>query len=391
MEQLRDAAAATGWRGTVCGVSELFDAPTQARLRPALDGVPAYVAGRPAPAIPGLTTFKISSNENPYPPLPSVQAVIADAAMHVNRYPDMANTGLISAIASHVGVPAECVTVGPGSTGVLVQLVEALCDPGDEVVFAWRSFEAYPIIVALAGAQAVTVALTESGEHDLDAMAAAITERTKLVFVCTPNNPTGPVVTDAAMRAFLAAVPAHVVVVIDQAYVEFIRDPDAVDALALQRQYPNVVVTRTFSKAYGLAGLRVGYGIAHPTIAEASTKTSIPFSVNSVAQAAAVHSLEAADELAERVDALVAERERVVAALRAQGWRLPTTQANFLYFPLGPGESEAFDAACTAAGLVVRRYGSEGVRVSIGETEANDRLLAVTAGLGSHVRDGARH
>jgi len=363
-----------------------FEAPSLARLRPALGGVPAYVAGKPAQPIEGLTTYKLSSNENPYPPLPSVSEAITEAAASVNRYPDMNNVALKDAIAAFHGFAPENVAVGPGSTGVLVQLVQALCDPGDEVVFAWRSFEAYPIIVRLAGATPVMVPLTASGDHDLDAMAAAITERTKLVFVCTPNNPTGTIVTDAAARSFLAKVPADVVVVIDEAYVEFVRNPDAVASFALQREYPNIVVTRTFSKAYGLAGLRVGYGLGHPALAEASAKTAIPFSVNLIAQAAAVRSLAAHDELAARVDALVAERERIVSCLAGQGWRLPVTGSNFVYFPLGAGESEAFDTACGDAGLVVRRYGSEGVRVTIGESEANDRLLALTGRLSSRLR-----
>ncbi len=362
-----------------------FEGVCSLRLRPALGGVPAYVAGRPAAPVEGLTTYKVSSNENPYPPLGSVFSVIADAAAGVNRYPDMSNVALKEAIAAFHGFEPSCVTVGPGSTGVLVQLVQALCDPGDEVVFAWRSFEAYPIIVKLAGAVPVMVPLTASGEHDLDAMAAAVTERTKLVILCTPNNPTGPIITDAAARHLLAAVPPHVAVVIDEAYVEFVRDPDAVASFALQAEFPNVVVTRTFSKAYGLAGLRVGYGLCHPTLAEASAKTAIPFSVNLVAQAAAVASLSASAELMERVDAIVAERERVVAGLVAQGWRLPATQANFVYFPLG-AESEAFDLACAEVGLVVRRYGTEGVRVTIGEPEANDRLLALTGRLTSALR-----
>nr|NLI49875.1 histidinol-phosphate transaminase [Propionibacterium sp.] len=363
-----------------------FPAESPVRLRAALDRLPAYVAGKPAPEIPGLTTFKISSNENPYPPLPSVLATLADAAAHVNRYPDMNNVALKAAIADHYGVGPEAVSVGPGSTGVLVQFVQAFCDPGDEVVFAWRSFEAYPIVTLAVGAVPVQVPLTPAGEHDLAAMAAALTDRTRLVLLCTPNNPTGPVISDAAARAFLAQVPPQVPVIIDEAYVEFVRDPDVVDALALQRDYPNVIVLRTFSKAYGLAGARVGYALSHPALAEANAKMAIPFSVNLLAQAAAVHSLGAGAELGARVDALVAERDRVAAALAGQGWRLPVTQANFVYFPLGPSEAVAFDHLCAAHGLVVRRYGGEGVRVTIAETEANDRLLTLTATFHSHLR-----
>ncbi len=367
-------------------MSTAFPAESPVRLRAALGRMPAYVAGKPAPAIPGLATFKVSSNENPYPPLPSVLATIADAAAHVNRYPDMNNVALKRAIADHYGFGPESVSVGPGSTGVLVQFVQAFCDAGDEVVFAWRSFEAYPIVTLAAGAVPVQVPLTPTGEHDLDAMAAAITDRTRLVLLCTPNNPSGPALSAAAARAFLARVPAHVPVIVDEAYVEFVRDPEVVDSFALQRDFGNVIVMRTFSKAYGLAGARVGYALSHPALAEANAKTAIPFSVNLLAQAAAVHSLAAGDELAARVDALVAERERVVAALQGQGWRLPATQANFVYFPFGAGESEAFDHLCAGHGLVVRRYGAEGVRVTVGETEANDRLLTLTATFRSHLR-----
>lgn len=364
----------------------LFDGAFPGRLRPALAKVPAYAAGKPAPVIPGLTTYKVSSNENPYPPLASVIAAMSEAAGRINRYPDMSNTEVLAAIGARYDYPANTVAVGPGSTGVLVQLIGALCDPDDEVVFAWRSFEAYPIVVPLAGAKDVRVPLTPSGEHDLDAMAAAITDRTQMVILCTPNNPTGPIITHEAAQSFMKKVPAHVTVILDEAYVEFVRDEDAVDGFALQRDYPNLVIMRTFSKAYGLAGARIGYCLAHPTLAEAVAKTSIPFSVNLIAQAAAVASLQAEDELTTRVDEIVAERNRVTAALKDQGWQLPSTQSNFVYFPLGEGESEAFDEACLARGLMARRYGTEGVRVTIGEPEANTRLLEITASLNSHLR-----
>lgn len=351
---------------------------TPVHLRRALDGVAAYTPGRPASAPAGVTAYKVSSNENPYPPLPSVLDVVRDAAATVNRYPDMAVSALTARLARHLGVPAERIATGPGSVGVLGQVVAATCEAGDEVVFAWRSFEAYPILVQLSGATAVTVPLTADGRHDLDAMAAAVTERTRLVLVCTPNNPTGPGVGAAELERFLDRVPAHVTVVLDEAYLEFVTAEDAPDCLALHEQRPNVVVLRTFSKAFGLAGLRIGYAVAHPPLAAALRKTAIPFGVNALAQAAAVASLDAVDELGVRVKELVAERERVVAALRAQGWDLPDTQANFVWFPLGARTAE-FAAVCEAAGLTVRPYGTDGVRATIAETQANDRLLAVCA------------
>jgi histidinol-phosphate aminotransferase len=224
----------------------------------------------------------------------------------------------------------------------------------------------------------VPVPLRADGRHDLAAMADAVTERTRLVLVCTPNNPTGPAVHAAELEEFLDRVPSDVLVVVDEAYVEFVRDPRAADGLAAYRSRPNVTVLRTFSKAYGLAGLRVGFAVAHPPVAEALRKTAVPFGVSGVAQRAAIASLAAADELAERVEALVAERARVVAGLAEQGWDLPDAQANFVWFPMGDQTAD-LAAAFDEAGLVVRPYGSDGVRVTIGEVEANDRLLQVAA------------
>ncbi|KRF28173.1 histidinol-phosphate transaminase [Phycicoccus sp. Soil802] len=349
---------------------------TDVRLRAALDQVPAYVPGKPAAAPEGVTAYKVSSNENPYPPLPSVLEVVREAAGTINRYPDMAVTELTQALADSLGVPAEHVATGTGSVGVLGQVIAATCDPGDEVVYAWRSFEAYPIVTALAGASSVQVGLDDHARHRLDAMHAAITDRTKVVIVCTPNNPTGPMVTHKELERFLDAVPSRVLVVIDEAYLEFVTDPEAPRSLELYRDRPNVMVLRTFSKAYGLAGLRIGYAVAHPPVAAALRKTATPFGVNSIAQAAAVASLKAFDELKERVDALVAERTRVVAALRGQGWFIPETQANFVWFGLGERSAD-FAAAAQEAGLTLRQYGTDGVRATIGETAANDVLIRV--------------
>ena len=354
----------------------MTDHDVPVHLRPTLDAIPAYVPGKPAQAQEGRTTYKVSSNENPYPPLPAVQAVVEQAAGFINRYPDMFATGLVQAIADHLGVPAECVATGTGSVGVLGQVVAATCGEGDEVVFAWRSFEAYPIVAQAAGAVPVMVPLRADARHDLDAMADAVTDRTRLVLVCTPNNPTGPVVHADELEAFLDRIPGDVLVVIDEVYVEFVDDPQAPDSLEVHRRRPNVAVLRTFSKAYGLAGLRVGFAVAHPVVAQALRKTAVPFGVSSLAQEAAVASLGASDELAERVEALVAERARVVAALTDQGWQLPSSQANFVWFGLGD-DTPAFAAACDEAGLVVRPYGTDGVRVTIGEVEANDRLVEV--------------
>ena len=278
---------------------------TSPQPRPNVSAIPTYVAGKPPVPRPGLTTYKLSSNENPYPPLPGVVAAATEAAERMNRYPDMGNSELYDALAARLGVPTEHLSVATGSVALIYQLVQAFCDPGDEVVFAWRSFEAYPIAVTAAAAASVKVPVLADGRHDLDAMAAAVTDRTKVVLVCTPNNPTGPAVTQAELDAFIAKIPPHVLVVVDEAYVEFVRMDDPVDGIAVYRERSNVVVTRTFSKAYGLAGFRVGYAVAPEPIATALRAVSLPFGISGVAQAAAVASLEREPELLERVDAIV--------------------------------------------------------------------------------------
>ncbi|MBO0842416.1 MAG: histidinol-phosphate transaminase [Nocardioides sp.] len=344
--------------------------------RPSVAAMPAYVAGRPPVERPGLTTYKLSSNENPYPPLDGVVEAAAEAALRMNRYPDAGSADLYDALAKTYAVPRDELALSTGAVALIFQVVSAYCGPGDEVVFAWRSFEAYPIAVLAAGASAVQVPVTADGRHDLDAMADAITERTKLVFVCTPNNPTGPSVTQAELDAFLARVPSHVLVVVDEAYAEFVRMPDPVDGIATYQGHRNVVVLRTFSKAYGLAGLRVGYALAPEPVAATLRAMALPFGVNAVAQAAAVASLERQDQLMSRVSSLVGERERVVAGVRAAGWDIPDAQGNFVWFALGtPERCAELTAAADEAGLMVRPYAPDGVRVSIGEPEANTRFV----------------
>ena len=336
--------------------------------------IPAYVPGRPPTPRPSLTSYKLSSNENPYPPLPGVLEAAVEAAGRMNRYPDMGNTALYDALAARLGVPVEDLAAATGSVALIYQLLQAFCDPGDEVVHAWRSFEAYPIAVAAAAATGVRVPVLADGRHDLEAMADAVTDRTRVVLVCTPNNPTGPAVTQAELDAFLARVPSRVVVVVDEAYVEFVRMDDPVDGLATYRAHPNVVLTRTFSKAYGLAGFRVGYAVAQAPLAAALRAVSLPFGVSSVAQSAAVASLAAEPELLARVDALAQERARVLDGVRAAGWDLPDAQGNFVWFDLGDRTAD-FAAAADAAGVVVRPFAGEGARVSVGEPEANDRVI----------------
>jgi histidinol-phosphate aminotransferase len=350
------------------------------RLRAVLTGLPRYVPGRAGAQEDGRISYKISSNENPYPPLPSVLEVVARAAQTMNRYPDMASVRLVIAVAEHLGVPAECVVPATGSVGALGHLVQSVCDEGDEVVYAWRSFEAYPIVTQVCGARPVPVSLTPDARHDLPAMAAAVTGRTRMVLVCSPNNPTGPAVHAEELESFLDRVPPDVLVVLDEAYVEFVRDEKTPDGVDLWRHRPNLAVLRTFSKAYGLAGLRVGYAVAHPPLADAVRATALPFGVSTIAQEAAIASLEPAAEaeLLERVQRLVSERERVVTGLRDLGWPTPDAQGNFVWFGLGDRTLD-FAAACAGAGLAVRPFAGDGARCTIGEREANDRLLAVAA------------
>ncbi|TQF04187.1 histidinol-phosphate transaminase [Kitasatospora acidiphila] len=342
------------------------------RLRPSLDGIPSYKPGKPA----GADAFKLSSNENPYEPLPGVLEAAVAAAGAINRYPDMAATELTEELAKRFDVPAEHIALGTGSVSVAQSLVLSTAGPGDEVIFAWRSFEAYPIITQVAGATPVQVPLTADEAHDLDAMLAAITPHTRLIFVCNPNNPTGVAIRRAELERFMDAVPSDILVVVDEAYREFLRDEQVPDGIGLYRDRPNVCVLRTFSKAYGLAGLRVGFAIAHEPVATALRKTAVPFGVSQLAQDAAVASLHAEDALLVRVAALVEERTRVAAALAEQGWELAESQANFVWLRLGDRTMD-FAAAAAAAGVIVRPFPGEGVRVTIGETAANDIFLSV--------------
>lgn len=338
------------------------------RLRPELAGIPAYIPGK---TVPGA--IKIASNETVYGPLPTVRAAIEKATDNINRYPDNGYLELRDHLAKHVDFPPEQVSAGCGSVSLCQQLVQITCSAGDEVVFGWRSFEIYPLQVRLAGAIPVQVPLADH-TYDLDAMAQAITDRTRLVFICNPNNPTSTVVDPTALTRFVEAVPPGVLIAIDEAYVEYIRDGMLPDSFGLVRDHPNVVVLRTFSKAYGLAGLRVGYAVADPDVVTELNKAYVPFSVTSISQAAAVASLDAADELLARTDAVVAERIRVSAALRNAGYILPPSQANFVWLPLAERTAD-FVASAADARIIVRPYGEDGVRVTIGAPHENDAFL----------------
>ncbi|MHA7140255.1 MULTISPECIES: histidinol-phosphate transaminase [unclassified Arthrobacter] len=350
--------------------------------RSVLGRLPRYAAGKPPVVVEGLQSYKLSSNENPLPPLPSVLAAIASQT-HINRYPDPMTTALRTALASFLAVPADDIVAGAGSLGALNQVLATFAgqndyDAADEVIYPWRSFEAYPICVGLAGAAGVQIPLNQDGTHDLEAMLAAITDRTRVILLCTPNNPTGPILKAAEVASFLQRVPAHIVVVIDEAYQEFVRDAEAVDGLAMYREHQNVVVLRTFSKAHGLAGLRVGYSVSQPELTQHLRVSAVPFAVSQIAEQAAVTSLEHFDEVRERVQGIVDERTRVVEGLRELGWTVPNAEGNFVWLALGDNTPE-FAGLAEQRALSVRAFGTEGARVSIGEPEANTRFLDLCA------------
>ena len=358
------------------------------RLRSALDGIPAYKAGQPPTVRPGVTPFKLSSNENHHDPLPSVVEAIAAALPELHRYPDYGSRDLVEALSARFDVPADHLSVGTGSVGLLQQLVQITSGPGDGVLFAWRSFEAYPIMTQIAGATAQAVPLDADDRHDLPAMLDRIDDTTRLVLVCNPNNPTSTAVGREALEAFVDAVPSDVLVVIDEAYREFVDPARIPDGLDFYRERENVAVLRTFSKAYGLAGLRVGFCVAHDAVSEAMRKVQVPFGVSSLAQVAAVASLQHEQELLARVSSIVAERAVMAEGLRALGLHPAESEANFLWLRLGP-QTPSFVAACDEVGLSLRPFGEEGVRITVGEPEANARLLEAATAWAS-TRDPAR-
>lgn len=342
------------------------------RLRPEILAAAPYRQGKPAPA----DSFKLSSNENPFDPLPEVLEAIASGA--VNRYPDAAATALSERLAERFGVSRGGVHVGSGSVSILAQLIQAAAGPGDEVLYSWRSFEAYPGLVTVAGAHSVMVPNLPDHRHDVSAMAAAVTDKTRVAIICTPNNPTGTIVAAAEFHGFMNAVPENLLVLLDEAYVEFVTDASAVNGRDLLGQYPNLVILRTFSKAFGLAGLRVGYAVGPERILDAARATAIPLSVTQAAQSAAIAALDHEDQLMERVAVLTQRRDELVDAVRAQGWPVPLSQANFLWLATGPDTAAANDILLSH-GIVARALLPDGIRVSVGEAESVQRVLEATA------------
>lgn len=347
------------------------------RLRPDLDTLPGYVAGR-APSPGHGRSYKLSSNELPWPPLAAVQRAGAQAMTSANRYPDPIGRDLVNRLAAELDVPADRLVVGGGSLSLLQMIVHAVTAPGDHVVFAWRSYEAYPIVVQVAGARPVPVPLREH-THDLPALADAV-RRTdaRIVVVCNPNNPTGTAVSGRELQDFVARVPADCLIVVDEAYAEFNDHHDAPDTFTLARMHPNVVVLRTFSKAHSLAGLRIGYCLAPATVAAAMWRVALPFGVSAVAERAALAALDNWPTQAARVATVIDRRSGVTAALRALGFVVPESRTNFIWLPLGP-RSGLFEHALADAGISVRTFGGEGVRITIGESDALSAAVEVAA------------
>ena len=357
--------------------------PPPSGVRPAIAALAAYRPGKGAAQAEeehGITeAIKLASNENPFPPVPAVAAAIAEAATGVNRYPDHRATELRARLADWVGVTPEQVAVGCGSVGLLQQLCLTFVDPGDEVVYPWLSFEAYPVCVKMMGGVPVNPPLVDHA-FDMEAVAEAVGPATKMVLLATPNNPTGTAISTEQVARLVEAISDEVIVVVDEAYREF-ADPALGDPVAdLVPHHPNVVVTRTFSKAYGLAGLRVGYAVCDPAIVAEIDKILLPFAVNGLAQAAALAALDALDEIQPRIDALLAERTRLAKELEGAGWALPPAQANFVYLATGERTDELY-LGLERAGVVTRPFSGQGIRVTVGTETENDRFLRTLAEL----------
>jgi histidinol-phosphate aminotransferase len=329
----------------------------------------------------------LASNESPYPPVPAVVEAAAAALAGANRYPDPTNAALRRALADRHGVPANRIAIGNGSCDILLAAGEALLEPGAEIVYSWPSFSVYPHLAAASGARALEVPLDDEHRHDLDAMAAEITAATRLVIVCNPNNPTSTALPLDEIAAFLKQVPRHVAVILDEAYVEFslLQDPeDSVDLLA---KHSNLVLLRTFSKIYGLCGLRVGYALCgSEEFRTAVDQVRQPFFCNAAAQAAATEALKHQDEVARRVERNLAEREGLIEGLREHGIECAESHANFVWFDLGEGREESeIIRALSQQGVLVRAGAALGragaLRVTVGTQAENERFVEALGAL----------
>ena len=315
---------------------------------------------------------KLASNESPYPPIPEVVEAVTQALGGLNRYPDPTNAALRTRLSDRYGVPANRIAIGNGSCDILLAAGDALLEPGAEVVYAWPSFSVYPHLAAASGARAITVALDDEDCHDLDAMAEEITAATRLVIVCNPNNPTSTALPFADIAAFVERVPRHIALIVDEAYCEFnlLDDPDT--TLDLLHRHSNLVLLRTFSKVYGLCGLRVGFALCgSEDFPRAVDQMRQPFFCNSAAQAAAVEALRHQDAVAERVERAIVARVEIEAGLNALGIQPAASQANFCWFALPENADEA---------AVVKGLAERGVLVRSGTALGRAGALRVTYG-----------
>lgn len=320
--------------------------------------------------------FDLTLSENPFPPLPSVLRAVHGTLAQANRYPEFLPDRLPRLIARHLGVRADQLVVGAGATGVAWQIIQSLTAPGAGMVYGSPTFDGYPIMAEMAGLDPVPVPLDAGGDQDLWALAKAVDRRTGLVVVCRPHNPTGTVVPAAELAAFLRAVPARVPVILDEAYVEFLDAADHVDPRTLLSRHANLLVLRTFSKAYGLAGLRIGYAFGRPELAARVRRLQLPFGMSSTAEAAVCASYAAAPELAARTLRITTAREELRNALRDCGIAVPRSQANFLFLP-GPGVATAL----RRAGIAAKAYPDGSARISVGDPDADRAVLHALAGL----------
>jgi histidinol-phosphate aminotransferase len=323
--------------------------------------------------------IQLASNETPWGPLPAVAGALQGQIERLNRYPDPGKTLLRQRIADRCGLPASRVAVGNGSCEILMSAADALLEPGAELIYAWPSFSIYPQIAAQAGARAIEVPLDDEQRHDLDAMAREVTAATRMVLICNPNNPTGTALPVAAIDAFVAELPRHVAVILDEAYVEFnaLQDPD--DSLDLVQRHPNLIALRTFSKVYGLCGLRAGYALGPEEFRLAVDRVRQPFSVNALAQAAAAEAIRHQDEVTRRVEATIVERAWLEVELEDRGLTTTDSQANFVWVGLGEREEAPIVDGLAQRGVIVRSgaaLGSEGhLRVTLGTRHQNERFV----------------
>lgn len=346
------------------------------KLRNDRDSVPAYVPGRRVRPVDGRE-FKLSSNELPWP----ADRVVLDRAHAVleqtNRYPDLFGMPLVERLSEHLQLPTDRVLVGPGSLSLLQLLLLAAVNPGDSVVYPWRSFEAYPILVHASHSKPVAVPLRDWG-LDVEAMAdAAIDSGAPVVMVCNPNNPTGRALSTAELTHLIETVPCDRLILLDEAYREFADGPDHPDGLELAQQYPNVAVFRTFSKAHGLAGLRVGYCVVPAEVEEVMRRLALPFPLSDLAQGIASAALDHWPVQQRRVQEVIELRSWFTEQLRKQGHQIPTSAANFVWLASGP-DTDRLTADLADAGVSVRTYSGEGIRITIGEPQGLERVLTVT-------------